>query len=153
MASHLTYTSDLTGKVIAESKRMSLVILTHPVIDSPVRLDADVQDAVTLKDAATDMVQVEIRLPNSEPEWVWVPLTKFQELFSQGIDSQEVMEKAEHVESAVPEQRQVRVARRRSSEEYQAIREWARSQGNQVAERGRLPADVIAAYDEAHAPA
>jgi hypothetical protein len=35
-------------------------------------------------------------------------------------------------------------------ERVQAIREWARSNGHTVSERGRLSSKVIAAYDEAH---
>ncbi|MGZ4611125.1 MAG: histone-like nucleoid-structuring protein Lsr2 [Actinomycetes bacterium] len=31
------------------------------------------------------------------------------------------------------------------------IREWARANGHQVNERGRIAADVVAAYDNAHA--
>lgn len=34
-------------------------------------------------------------------------------------------------------------------DENQAIREWARSQGLAVADRGRIPADVIEAYRKA----
>jgi len=35
-------------------------------------------------------------------------------------------------------------------ERVQAIREWARSQGHQVSERGRLAATVLQAYEAAH---
>lgn len=35
-------------------------------------------------------------------------------------------------------------------ERNQAIREWARDQGWQVSDRGRIPADVARAYDKAH---
>jgi hypothetical protein len=35
-------------------------------------------------------------------------------------------------------------------ERVQAIREWARSNGHTVSERGRLSSNVIAAYDAAH---
>src|SRR5437763_10270180 len=35
-------------------------------------------------------------------------------------------------------------------ERNQAIREWARAQGMNVSERGRIPADVVEAYDKAH---
>lgn len=35
-------------------------------------------------------------------------------------------------------------------ERTQAMREWARSNGHQVSERGRLSGAVIAAYDAAH---
>lgn len=34
-------------------------------------------------------------------------------------------------------------------ERNQAIREWARNQGMQVSERGRIPAEVVEAYDNA----
>ena len=32
----------------------------------------------------------------------------------------------------------------------QAIREWARQQGTQVSDRGRIPSEVVEAYDKAH---
>jgi hypothetical protein len=35
-------------------------------------------------------------------------------------------------------------------ERVQAIREWARSNGHQVSERGRLSSSLIAAYEAAH---
>jgi hypothetical protein len=35
-------------------------------------------------------------------------------------------------------------------ERNQAIREWARKQGMQVSDRGRIPADIVEAYNEAH---
>lgn len=35
-------------------------------------------------------------------------------------------------------------------ERVQAIREWARTHGHNVSERGRLSADVLAAYQAAH---
>ncbi len=35
-------------------------------------------------------------------------------------------------------------------ERVQAIREWARANGHNVSERGRLSADVLAAYEAAH---
>ena len=41
-------------------------------------------------------------------------------------------------------------ARRRGSNDAQAIREWAKAQGLEVSERGRISADVREAYDKAH---
>ncbi len=35
-------------------------------------------------------------------------------------------------------------------ERVQAVREWARKNGHEVSERGRLKADVLAAYEAAH---
>lgn len=39
----------------------------------------------------------------------------------------------------------------RSKEQTQAIRDWARSNGHQIAERGRIPGGVIDAFEAAHA--
>lgn len=33
-----------------------------------------------------------------------------------------------------------------------AIREWARKAGHEVADRGRIPADVVEAFEQAHQP-
>lgn len=35
-------------------------------------------------------------------------------------------------------------------ERNQAIREWARQQGLQVSDRGRIPAEIVEQYDTAH---
>jgi hypothetical protein len=45
----------------------------------------------------------------------------------------------------------VRSADARSKEQTKAIREWAKKNGYDLAERGRIPANVIAAFEEAHA--
>jgi hypothetical protein len=39
--------------------------------------------------------------------------------------------------------------RRRSPVELRAIRQWARDQGLQVSDRGRIAADIVAKYDAA----
>jgi len=41
-------------------------------------------------------------------------------------------------------------SRRRASGDAQAIREWAKAQGLEVSERGRISAEVREAYDKAH---
>lgn len=45
----------------------------------------------------------------------------------------------------------VRSGDARSKEQTKAIREWAKKNGYDLAERGRIPANVIAAFEEAHA--
>jgi hypothetical protein len=37
-------------------------------------------------------------------------------------------------------------------DQTKAIREWARNNGWALADRGRIPANVVTAFDEAHAP-
>ncbi len=38
----------------------------------------------------------------------------------------------------------------RSREQIQAIREWARQQGHDINERGRIPASIQQAFDQSH---
>ena len=38
----------------------------------------------------------------------------------------------------------------RSREQVQAVREWARQQGHSINDRGRIPASIQQAFDQAH---
>ncbi|WP_144120699.1 histone-like nucleoid-structuring protein Lsr2 [Catellatospora sichuanensis] len=42
------------------------------------------------------------------------------------------------------------VGDKRSKEQQQAIRDWAKQQGYSVSDRGRIAGDVVAAFDAAH---
>lgn len=44
----------------------------------------------------------------------------------------------------------VRKRRRTGQQDFSAIREWAKSNGYHVSERGRVPASVLEAYEAAH---
>jgi Lsr2 len=44
-----------------------------------------------------------------------------------------------------------RSGRPRRDRHVSAVREWAKQQGIQVSERGRIPASVVSQYEEAHA--
>lgn len=41
----------------------------------------------------------------------------------------------------------------RSREQTRAVREWARQHGHHISERGRIPASIQQAFDQAHAAA
>lgn len=43
-----------------------------------------------------------------------------------------------------------RKRRRGGQQDYSAVREWAKQNGHQVSERGRVPASVLEAYEAAH---
>ncbi|MFV0316061.1 MAG: Lsr2 family protein [Microthrixaceae bacterium] len=43
-----------------------------------------------------------------------------------------------------------RKRRRIGQQDYAAVREWARANGHSVSDRGRVPASVLAAYNDAH---
>lgn len=46
--------------------------------------------------------------------------------------------------------RSARSSGRVDREQTQAVREWARKNGHQVSDRGRIPATVLEAYNSAH---
>jgi hypothetical protein len=52
---------------------------------------------------------------------------------------------------ATPTSAPVRSVDARSKEQTKAIREWAKKNGYELADRGRIPANVISAFEEAHA--
>lgn len=43
-----------------------------------------------------------------------------------------------------------RKRRRSGQQDFSGIREWAKKNGYQVSERGRVPASVVEAYEAAH---
>jgi hypothetical protein len=49
-----------------------------------------------------------------------------------------------------PRTRTVAISGRSSRDQNQAIRAWASRNGYEVSERGRIPASVVAAFQEAH---
>lgn len=57
---------------------------------------------------------------------------------------------ARPVSRGVSNARRPRPARRGSDVDLGAVREWARSNGHTVSDRGRVPATVLEAYTEAH---
>src|SRR5512144_1300684 len=61
------------------------------------------------------------------------------------------LEHARRADGVKPQRRGRRSkGERRSPEELRAIRQWAREQGLQVSDRGRISADIVAKYDAAH---
>ncbi|AQX16349.1 hypothetical protein BCR15_13320 [Tessaracoccus lapidicaptus] len=59
---------------------------------------------------------------------------------------------APFIEKATKAGRKAGAARKPASRktDNNAVREWARENGRKVSDRGRIPADVIAAYEAAH---
>lgn len=43
-----------------------------------------------------------------------------------------------------------RKRRRSGQQDYSGVREWAKANGHQVSDRGRVPASVLEAYEAAH---
>ena len=61
------------------------------------------------------------------------------------------IEHGRRVQDGAPQQRARRSERAgRSPTDLRAIRQWAREQGLQVSDRGRISADIVAKYDAVH---
>lgn len=75
---------------------------------------------------------------------------EFDEFLAKYIEHSRKVERAQ----PEPQPRQRRARRsggeRRSPEELHTIRQWARAQGFQVSDRGRIKADILEKYDAAH---
>lgn len=53
-------------------------------------------------------------------------------------------------DDGAPANKSLRQPARRDKEQLGAIREWARANGHKVSDRGRIPADIEAAFQAAH---
>jgi hypothetical protein len=151
--------SDLTGELIPDEEHVSIKVLDHPTISGAVRLDASEGEIAELGATASDFVVLEV-LRQSGTERLVVELDKFEKLFTH--DVQDALQEAEPIaEESAPRRRgrprgsSNRVAApqpaRRDKEQLEAIRTWARENGYEVSNRGRIKAEIEQAYNEAHA--
>ena len=60
------------------------------------------------------------------------------------------VEHARRADGVKPRRARQAGGERRGPAELRAIRQWAREQGLQVSDRGRIAADIVAKYDAAH---
>ena len=60
------------------------------------------------------------------------------------------VEHARRADGVKPRRARQAEGERRSPAELRAIRQWARDQGLKVSDRGRIAAEIVAKYDEAH---
>ncbi len=60
------------------------------------------------------------------------------------------LESGRRVRTGPPPRGRGRTAAARTASNTQQIREWARSQGIEVADRGRIPGDLAARFQAAH---
>lgn len=154
-----TYTSDLTGTPISnDSERVEIRVLDHPDIDSPVCLDAYALEVQGLFDAAERYVTVDVVMPGQQPRRLTLPAHDFARVFT--TDVTEALRTAERSATpAINDRRGTRppastsreaVTPRMSREQRGAVRHWANRNGFQVGERGRIHADILAAFEAAH---
>src|ERR1700712_6064171 len=78
--------SDLTGKEISRAEEVAeLRVLRHPLIDSPVRLDAYVLEVAGLENTQRELVTIELAMPNTPAERITLDRDEFDKLFKADI--------------------------------------------------------------------
>ncbi len=154
--------SDLTGKEIGKPEEVAeLRVLRHPLIDSPVRLDAYVLEVAGLENTHRELVTIELVMPDSPAEQIVLDREEFDKMFR--LDVAEVLSAADPYQEPGPSAE----ARRRgrpagssgksfsagpgmSREQREAIRTWANANGFTVGDRGRIAANISDAFEAAH---
>lgn len=167
MARRYTYISDLTGALIdSEDQLAQIRVLDHPLIDQPVKLDAFLLEVANIKDSKRELVTIEVVEPGGEPIRHILELSDFDKMIKVG-NPDDVLNSAEryYEHQAVEPKRRGRprgtspaskpatkpTGSGMSKEQLIAVREWLRSQGHEVSERGRIKADLLKLWEEAHA--
>jgi hypothetical protein len=154
--------SDFSGKEIKEGEAAVVRVLSHPLLDHAVKLDAGALEVASLKGTNRELVEIELLLPSTPPEKLVLDLATFDKLFKHA-DKDDVLNSAEgyYGEASAEPKRRGRPRKegsapatapkvKRDPQQLQAIREWWRGQGNTIGDRGRIPASVEDAYNEAH---
>jgi hypothetical protein len=157
VAKKLVTVSDLTGEVIEDGTSVvSIIVKQHPSIDRPVKLEAASTEIAALEQTSKTFVTLEILGRNREREQLTVDLRAFSKLFKQ--DPATVLDNAEGYHEA-PVRRRGRprgsvnksTARSaRPARQIAAVRDWARENGYQISDRGRISAEIQQAYSNAH---
>jgi hypothetical protein len=156
--------SDLTGKEIAKPEEVAeLRVLQHPLIASPVRLDAYVLEVAGLVNTRRELVTIELALPNTPAERIVLDRDEFDNLFKSDVAG--VLSGAESYRDPVSSPSPKRPTRSvggsaksfsatpgMGREQREAIRSWANANGHTVGDRGRIAANIVAAFEAAHRP-
>lgn len=154
--------SDLTGKEIAKSEEVAeLRVLRHPLLESPVRLDAYVLEVAGLENTQRELVTIELALPNTPPEQIVLDRDEFDKLFK--TDVAEVLSAADPYQEpggsgegrrrgrpAGSSVKEFSATPSMSREQREAIRTWANANGFTVGDRGRIAANIIEAFEADH---
>ena len=154
--------SDLTGKEIEKPEEVAeLRVLAHPLIDAPVTLDAYVLEIAGLENSRRELVTIELALPNTPAERLVIDRETFDSLFT--TDVSEVLLGAEPYSDGEPSSANLRRGRASngpaksysatpamSREQREAVRTWANANGFTVGDRGRIAANIVAAFEAAH---
>lgn len=153
MATKYVIVSDLSGSPIDENEQARLVVLDHPDLNYPVKLDVAESEIAGLA-SETSFVVVEVTR-GGKTERLVLSTETFNSLFKGDVAG--TLRNAERVNAdgrrgrGRPRGSGSGQPARRDPEQLKAIRTWARQNGwPDLGERGRIPREAEDAYEAAH---
>lgn len=138
--------SDLSGQQVAEEARVKLIIKQHPDLDAPVYLDAGADEVEGLAAVAGDFVVLQTVAGGVAGNDIIVSLEAFEGLFS-NVDPVDVLESAHKLEAPTNGGGKAK----RDPAYLADVRTWARAQGFELSDKGRIKAEIEEAYTQAQA--
>lgn len=111
--------------------------------------DVDGSTADTTVEFALDGVNYTIDLSEGNAEALRESLASYVESARRTGGRKRSGGKQAKASTKQPKQGKATAPNAADRERNQAIREWARNQGMQVSDRGRIPAEIVEAYDNA----
>lgn len=136
--------SDLTGQMVPDDEEVTLIIKEFPGIDDlPVQLDASATEVKPLLSGGGEFVLAEVHR-GDQVQNVVIELATFTAAFT--VDPYQALKDAQRVKVTRHSN-----GTKSNAGELAAIREWAASQGIEVAPKGRIKQKVVDAYNAANA--
>jgi hypothetical protein len=130
--------SDFTSAVVPEEKQVRMVIEHHPVLgDEQVELDANLAEVEPLFESTGQYIVAKFHLPDGTIKSAVVEVQTFDAAF-QG-DPYAVLKDARRVKAT-------RAGNGAAKGELELIRTWARENGHDVKDKGRIAAPIVEAY-------
>lgn len=147
MATRQVVISDISGTLVPDGDEVKVVVTKFPNLDTPVSLDAAEVELKGLGDDDELYVVLEVHRADEVEERV-VTYQQFTSLFKSGTDVATVIANAAPVKTARASS--ANGAAKRSKEELDEIRAWAKQNGHKVADKGRIAQEVVDAYSIAN---
>lgn len=145
MSKQMVTLSDLTSTIVPNGQRVRMVVEHHPVLENEqVELDASLAEIASLLESTGQYIVIKFHLPDGEVRSNVVEVQVFDAAFKG--DPYAVLKDATRVSN-----RPTSTSTKRSKEDLDKIRTWARAHGwPELKDRGRIPQEIEDAYSAAN---
>lgn len=135
--------SDLTGKLVDDDNHVRIVVLSHPSLDGPVELDGGYSEVENIQATTDSFVMLRLHTTGGSSDQIVLSLAEFDALCDGKTD--EVLKRAR------PAKSDGGGSARRDPAYLAQVRAWANANGHSVSSKGRIAAEIEAAYHQAMA--